>query len=302
MIPPSSDNTLPGFEALDAADFPAAEPEAAPLPEPPALPDGLVLDRPLVFFDIEATGLDVGTDRIISIALVRYAPTAEKRPPEQRYYLLNPGRNIPPESTQIHGITDEKVRLCPTFDRIAEELAEFFKEADLGGYNLVHFDIPILQNEFRRVDIPFSVDRRRVIDPQAIFFHREPRTLSAAVQFYCGHPLDDAHDARADIFATIEVLAGQYRHYGDLPGDMAGLDDYCVQRKPNWVDRSGRLCWQNGEVTFNFGKNRGKAVRDVLRNESSFVDWILKGNFPEDLKDILRKAKQGIYPALPGRA
>lgn len=301
MTTPDSNDTLFDFNALDAADFPAAEPSAPPTP-PPALPESLVLDRPLVFFDIEATGLDVGTDRIISIALVRYAPTAEKRPPEQRYYLLNPGRNIPPESTQIHGITDEKVRLCPTFDRIADELGLFLEGADLGGYNLVHFDIPILQNEFRRVDIPFSVDRRRVIDPQAIFFHREPRTLSAAVQFYCGHPLDDAHDARADIFATIEVLSGQYKRYGDLPANMAGLDDYCVQRKPNWVDRSGRLCWQNGEIAFNFSKNKGRTVRDIVRNEPGFIDWILKGNFPDDLKEILRKAKTGTYPALPGRA
>ena len=299
----SSDRTqpLPGFDALDPADFPQpAAPATLPSPPPPALPSQLTIDRPIVFFDIEATGLDVNTDRIISLSLVRYDPPSSNLPPETRTFLVNPGRPIPPESTAIHGITDAQVRLCPPFEQVAPELATLLHNADLGGYNVGHFDIPLLTNEFRRAGIPFSADGRRIIDPQSIFFRREPRTLAAAVKFYCNEELADAHDARADIYATIRVLSGQYNHYGDLPTTTAALDDYCVQRKPDWVDRTGRLRWLNNQVVFNFGKNRGRPLREVVQAEPGFITWMLKGDFPDDLKQILRRARdQGQYPSPP---
>ncbi|MBP5786517.1 MAG: 3'-5' exonuclease [Kiritimatiellae bacterium] len=318
MIPKDHHTPSPALfslDALDANDFPAApEPAAASQPQPsasapaapegppPALPESLVLDRPIVFFDIEATGLDTGTDRILSIALVKYEPPARHLPPQTRTYLLNPERSIPPESTKIHGITDEDVRLCPTFDRIADELYALLEDADLGGYNVSHFDIPILQREFQRAGRTFSTDGRRIVDPQSIFFMKEPRTLSAAVKFYCGHELDGAHNSQSDIYATVEVLAGQFKKYDDLPTDMAALDDYCVQRKPDWIDRTGRLRWQNGEAVFNFGKNKGRTLRDIVRSEPGFISWMLKGDFSEDLKQIVRSARdKGIYPT-PGKA
>ncbi len=290
---------LPGFEGLNSADYPAGADAGRPaykVPEtpPPALPETLKLERPLVFFDIESTGLDVSTDRIISITLVRYAPD---RVPEVRDYLLNPGRPIPAEATKIHGITDAQVLHCPQFADVAEELSEFLEGADLGGYNLGHFDIPMLTAEFRRANISFGPTGRRVIDPQSIFFRREPRTLSAAVAFYCGHELDDAHDAKNDIYATIEVLGGQYARYGDLPGDVGALDDYCVQRRPEWVDRTGRLRWLNGEVAINFGQKKGRLLREIVRYEPSYIAWALNGDFPDDFKRILRAAQdRGEYP------
>ena len=261
------------------------------------LPEGMVLDRPLVFFDLEATGLNKRMDRIISIALVRFAPG---EPPEQRHYFLNPEMPIPAESTAIHGITDEDVADAPTFAEMAPTIARHFENADLGGYYIVGFDIPLLQEEFARAGIKFEMGSRRILDVQKIFFRKEPRDLSAAVKFYCGHEMENAHDALADILATVEVLGGQFRRYGDLPTDMEGLNAYCDQRDPTWVDRSGRLRWVNGQVTLNFGRFQGLRLRDVLRDDPNLISWMLKSDFPADTKEIVRKARDtGVYPKPP---
>ncbi|MBR6022682.1 MAG: 3'-5' exonuclease [Kiritimatiellae bacterium] len=261
------------------------------------LPPGLVLDRPLVFFDLEATGLNKRLDRIVSIALVRFAPDA---PPEQHYYLLNPQIAIPAEASAIHGITDEDVADAPTFPELAPTLLRHFQNADLAGYYIVGYDIPLLQEEFARAGHRFEIGSRRILDVQKIYFRREPRDLSAAVRFYCGHEMENAHDALADILATVEVFSGQFRRYGDLPLDMDALNAYCDQRDPTWVDRSGRLRWVNGQVTLNFGRFQGLVLRDVIRNDPNLVAWILKSDFPADTKEIVRRARDtGVYPAPP---
>ena len=261
------------------------------------LPPGLVLDRPLVFFDLEATGLNKRLDRIVSIALVRFAPGAA---PEQYHYLINPTIPIPAESTSIHGITDEDVADAPTFAEMAPVLLKHFQDADLAGYYIVGFDIPLLQEEFDRAGIRFTIEPRRIIDIQKIYFRKEPRDLSAAVRFYCGHEMENAHDALADILATVEVFSGQYRRYDDLPLDMDSLNAYCDQRDPTWVDRSGRLRWVNGHVTLNFGRFQGMRLRDVIHNDPNLVSWILKSDFPADTKEIVRRARDtGVYPSPP---
>lgn len=279
-----------------------AIPPPAPAPAPfgppiPPLPPGLVLDRPLVFFDLEATGLNKRVDRIVSIAIVRFAPGAA---PEQHHYFINPEMAIPAESTAIHGITDEDVAAAPTFAELAPVLAAHFKDADLAGYYIVGFDIPLLQEEFARAGVRFEIGTRRILDVQKIFFRKEPRDLSAAVRFYCGHEMENAHDALADILATVEVFGGQCRRYGDLPLDMEGLNAYCDQRDPTWVDRSGRLRWVNGQVALNFGRFQGLLLRDVIRNDPNLVTWILKSDFPADTKEIVRHARDlGAYPNPP---
>lgn len=262
----------------------------------PELPESLKLDRPLVVFDLEATGLNKKSDRIISIGILKYLP-GEKQPVRKRY-LLNPGVPIPAESTRVHGITDEDVKDAPTFAAIAAHLEDLLKDADLAGYNIIGYDIPLLCEEFARAHRPFDVEKRRVLDVQKIFFNKEPRTLEAALRFYCGEEHTDAHDALGDVLATVKVLGGQFARYGDLPTDMAGLDEYCCQKKPEWVDRQGRLKWKNGEVALNFGKFSGKLLREVVPEDPNFVTWLLRSDFPEDTKRIVRDAVNGKYPTL----
>ena len=262
----------------------------------PPLPARLALDRPLVVFDIEATGLNKRTDRIVAIALVRYEPIGTV---EQVSYLLNPGIPIPEEATRIHGISDADVVGAPSFAEMAETLAEHFAGADLAGYNVLGFDIQMLMEEFARVNRPFSLEGRRVLDAQRIFFRNEPRDLSAALRYYCGDSHDNSHDALGDVLATIRVLDGQFRKYAELPADMDALGEYCDPRDPAWVDRAGRLKWTKGEVVFNFGKFQGQSLRDTVVNDPNFITWLLRSDFPDDTKQIVRDAVSGKFPVPP---
>lgn len=262
----------------------------------PPLPEALKLDKPLVVFDLEATGLNKRMDRIISIAFLRYEPGKE---PVAKNYLLNPTIPIPEESTKIHTITDEDVKDAPTFAEMAGVIESDFAGADLAGYNLLGFDIPLLCEEFARAGRAFDLKGRRVLDAQRIFFHKEPRDLSAALLKYCGEEHESAHDAMGDVLATVRVLQGQFRMYDDLPADMDGLDEYCNPRDPSRVDRSGRLKWVNGAITLNFGKFQGRGLQDVIREEPGVINWLLRSDFPEDTKRIVRDALNGKYPAPP---
>jgi len=262
----------------------------------PALPPRLRLDKPLVVFDIEATGLNKRTDRIVAIALVRYEPIGTS---EQASYLLNPGIPIPEEVTAIHGIADADVQGAPSFAEMAETLADHFAGADLAGYNVLGFDIQMLMEEFARANRPFSLEGRRVLDAQRIFFRNEPRDLSAALRYYCGDNHVNSHDALGDVLATIRVLDGQFRKYAELPTDMPALHDYCDPRDPSWVDRAGRLKWSRGEIVFNFGKFQGQALRNAVARDPNFITWLLRSDFPEDTKQIVRDAVAGKYPAPP---
>ncbi len=262
----------------------------------PALPPRLRLERPLVVFDLEATGLNKRTDRIVSVALVRYEPSGSV---EQVNYLLNPGIPIPEDSTAIHGITDADVASAPTFSEMAEALAAHFAHADLAGYNILGYDIPLLTEEFARANRPFSVEGRRILDAQRIFFRNEPRDLSAALRYYCGDSHDNSHDALGDVLATIRVLDGQFRKYPELPEAMDALNEYCDPRDPAWVDRAGRLKWARGEVAFNFGKFQGQLLRTAVSSDPNFITWLLRSDFPDDTKQIVRDAVNGKYPAPP---
>lgn len=262
----------------------------------PPLPSTLVLDRPLVVFDLEATGLNKRTDRIVSIALIRYEPDGSSK---KINYFINPTIPIPYESSQIHGITDEDVKDAPTFAEMAGVLMDLFDGADLAGYNILGYDIPLLMEEFARANRPFVLEGRRVLDAQRIFFRNEPRDLSAALRYYCGSEHEAPHDALGDVLATVQVLGGQFKKYDDLPVDMKGLHEYCDPRDPSWVDRTGRLKWSRGEIVFNFGKFQGKSLRETVQNDPNFITWLLRSDFPEDTKQIVRDASKGKYPAPP---
>lgn len=248
--------------------------------------DFLRLDRPLAVFDIESTGTNPRTDRIIELAIVLVFPNGRR---ETHTWLFNPGVPIPIESTAVHGITDEMVADRPPFAERARDVLRLLDGCDLGGYNHTRFDIPILQEEFNRAGLFFDVDGHRIFDAQRIFHKREPRDLTAAVKFYCdGEELVGAHGAEADAKATLRVLEGQFRKYPDLPRDPDALDRLLNERDPFNVDRAGRLRWLDGEVTINFGKKKGEKVRDLVAHDRNFLKWILKADFPLDTREIIR--------------
>ncbi len=254
------------------------------------------LTAPLATFDIEATGIGTRTDRIVEICIIKLMPNKSQT---THTYRINPQIPIPAEVVAIHGITDADVANCPTFTEVADELLALLEGCDLAGYNLLRFDIPMLVEEFRRAGRSFDPDAVRVIDVQRIFHQREPRDLSAALKFYCGTEHSGAHGAEADVVATIQVLQGQLDRYEDLPRDIEELDKYCNQRDPSWVDRAGRLRWLNGEVAINFGRKKGVSLRELIQTDTGFIDWILRSEFPADVRDIIEAARVGNYPTAP---
>ena len=259
--------------------------------------DQLRLDRPLVFFDLEATGLSVVADRIVQFAGIRFEPDGRR---EEYVTDVNPTVPIPAEVVAIHGIDDARVADAPTFAQLTERLADFFAGADLAGYNLGKFDIPLLMEEFARAGGEFDLAGRRVVDAQEIFYKMEPRTLAGALQFYCGQELVDAHDALADVRATVSVLTGQLERYGgaDSPvqPDVAALHRFT--QRPGQLDATNRLrADEAGEVVFNFGKYRGRRVREVFRKEPSYFHWIQNRDFSIQVKRITREVFEALDPS-----
>ncbi|HKD19066.1 MAG TPA: 3'-5' exonuclease [Thermoanaerobaculia bacterium] len=246
----------------------------------------LALDRPLVVYDTETTGTNARFDRIIEIACLKIHPDGRR---EQFVRRLNPGIPIPPTSTAIHGITDADVAEAPRFREVAAELAAFLDGADLGGYNMTGFDLPVLRAEFLRSGVPFEISERRLVDAQRIFFAREPRHLAAAARFYCQTDHAGAHGALADAEMTLRVLEGQLARYTDLPRSVPELHDAFCAGLDQDMDPEGRFRLVNGEPTVNFGKNRGRLLRDMSREEPGFLRWIIKGDFSEPVKEIARK-------------
>lgn len=258
--------------------------------------EGLHLERPLAVLDIEATGINRSTDRIIDLGIVKVLPDGTS---ENIVFRVHPERPIPPDSTAIHGITDEDVKDCPPFSAIAEHVAELLADCDFCGYNCIRFDLPMLEAEFARAKVPFNLDDHQVIDVQRIFHQREPRDLTAAVKYYCGGDHEGAHGALADVVATLRVLEGQFRKYPDLPRGMDELDAYSHARDPSWVDRQGRLRWQEGEVAVNFGKFEGRTLRDLVQTEAGFLRWMVGKDFPLDTKQVIQAALEGSFPSPP---
>lgn len=251
------------------------------------------IERPLAFFDIEATGINTRADRIIELFITIFYPDNRC---EDFEYLLNPGIPIPSEATAIHGFTDEDVKDKPSFAEKAHDIAEKLDGCDLAGYNLTRFDIPILCEEMIRAGLKTDLAERRVVDVQRIYHLKEPRDLSAALSFYCGEMHLNAHGARSDVDATIKVFAGQLARYKDMPGSIEELAAFCDTRKPEWVDRTGKLKWLNGEVVLGFGKRQGESLRAIIANDPGYIEWMLKSNFPRDTVDIILQARDGIWP------
>ena len=246
----------------------------------------LPLERPLVVFDTETTGTNSRSDRIIEIACLKIHPDGRREDWVRRF---QPGVPIPPTSTAIHGIADADVAHAPRFREIAAELAAFLEGCDLAGYNIAGFDLPVLRAEFLRAGVPFEVTDRRLVDAQRIFFSREPRHLSAAARFYCESDHEGAHGALADAEMTLRVFAGQLRRYAELPRSVAELHDLFCAGIDQDLDPEGRFRLVNGEPTVNFGKNRGRRLRDISREEPGFLKWVIKGDFSEPVKQIARK-------------
>lgn len=242
--------------------------------------------RPIVFFDLEATGIDIFNDRIVQIGAIKYMPDGSSA---QHEWLVNPKIEIAKEAIEIHGITNEMVANKPTFGDIAQELIKLFNDADLGGYNIRYFDIPMLQNEFARIGLPFDAEDKKIIDAMIIFKIKEPRTLTAAYEKYVGGGFEDAHNAMADIKASINVLEGQMKMYDDLPCSVDELHTYCFPTDPNKFDMEGKLKYIDGKLCVNFGKNRGRNLKELAINEKSYLLWILNGSFTEKVKDAIRK-------------
>jgi DNA polymerase-3 subunit epsilon len=247
----------------------------------------LALKKPLVIFDLETTGLNISSDRIVEIFYLKIFPDQHE---ESKVYLVNPTVHIPEEATAIHGIRDEDVANAPTFSEIAPILAEAFEGCSFAGYNSNKFDLPLLAEEFLRANIDFDLKKCKSIDVQVIFHKKEQRTLEAAYKFYCDKTLDNAHTAEADARATYEVLQAQLHKYADLPNDMDHLADFS-SHSPT-VDFMGRIILNDKqEEIFNFGKYKGQSVATVLAKDPLYYSWMMKADFPQYTKKVLTAIK-----------
>lgn len=247
----------------------------------------LSLKNPIVFFDLETTGINIVNDRIVELSYLKISPNGKE---ESNTFLVNPTIPIPPESTAIHGISDEDVKDAPTFAELAKNLVKIIEGCDLAGYNSNKFDIPLLAEEFLRYDVDIDLKKRKFIDVQVIFHKKEQRTLSAAYRFYCKKELDGAHSAEADTRATYEILKAQLDQYNDLENDVEALSKFSSHTKN--VDFAGRIVYNDkGVECFNFGKYRGKTVEEVFEKDPGYYGWMIGNDFPLYTKKVLTNIK-----------
>lgn len=254
----------------------------------------LQLERPLVFFDLETTGVNIALDRIVELSYYKLYLNGSS---ESKTYRVRPvqmmlGQEvtmpIPAEASAVHGIYDADVADCPTFRQIAPEVAKVIEDSDLAGYNSNHFDVPLLAEEFLRVGLNIDLKSKKMIDAYTIFQKNEPRNLTAAYKFFCNKDLADAHSANADTMATYEVLMAQLERY-DIPTTVAELSEYS-QGATRFADFAGRIAYDNeGVEIFNFGKYKGMRVKDVFRRDSGYFGWLVNGDFPEYTKMVLKR-------------
>ena len=241
----------------------------------------------MVFIDLETTGVNVGADRIVEISLLKIFPNGNR---EGKTMKINPTIPIPAETTKIHHITDDDVKDCPTFKDMAKDIYAFIGGCDLAGYNSNKFDIPLLIEEFTRVGLHLDLSQLKLIDVQNIFHKMEQRTLSAAYKFYCDKSLENAHSAEADTLATFEVLSAQLERYDSLQNDVTFLSQFSSITKN--VDLAGRIVFnEKGEETFNFGKYKGKLVSDIFKTDTSYYDWMMKGDFATNTKNVITQIR-----------
>ena len=244
----------------------------------------LNLKNPLIFFDLETTGVNISKDRIVEISLIKVMPSGQEI---EKTLRINPEMPIPAEATTVHHITDEDVKNAPTFKQVAKELGKFFEGCDIAGFNSNKFDIPLLMEEFLRADVNVDLSRHRFIDVQTIFHKMEQRTLVAAYKFYCGKNLEDAHSANADTKATYEVLKAQLDRYPELKNDVEFLSTFSTHNRN--VDLAGRIIYNDQKVpVFNFGKYKGVSVEEVLRKDMGYYGWMMNGDFLTNIKLNMR--------------
>jgi DNA polymerase-3 subunit epsilon len=259
----------------------------------------LKLKKPLAFFDLETTGTNIVNDRIVEICIAKAMPNGELN---VKTWRINPTIPIPHETSLIHGIYDEDIKDAPTFKEVARPIFQFMEGADLAGFNIIRFDVPVIVEEFLRVNMDFPLHNRKLVDAQKIFHLMEPRTLSAAYKFYCGKDLIGAHNAEVDTLATFEVLTAQIHKYaGILIKNDKGVEFEPVKNDVNalheltatkMVDLAGRMIFNDkGEEIFNFGKHKDRRVTEILEKEPAFYDWMMKGEFPLDTKRKLTEIK-----------
>jgi len=247
----------------------------------------LKLTKPIVFFDLETTGVNIAKDRIVEISILKIYPNGNK---ESKTWLVNPEMEIPQEVVAIHGITNEKVVTEPTFKELAKEVSRLIEGCDLAGFNSNRFDIPLLAEEMLRADIDFDMHNRVAVDVQVIFHKKEQRTLSAAYKFYCDENLEDAHSAEADTNATYEILKAQLDKYDDLENDIKFLNEFSSHKKR--ADFAGFIMYDDeDQEIFTFGKYKGKKVVEILEKDKGYYSWIQKADFPLYTKKVLTAIK-----------
>ncbi len=248
----------------------------------------LNLKKPIVFFDLETTGINIATDRIVEISILKIFPNGTQ---ESKTWLVNPEIEIPQQAIDVHGITNEKVVTEPTFKELASKVNEMIFDADLAGFNSNRFDIPLLAEELLRAGIDFDMEERKAIDVQVIFHKKEQRTLSAGYKFYCGKDLEDAHSAEADTLATYEILKAQLDRYDDVENSVEALSEFSSHTKR--ADFAGFILFdEDQEEIFSFGKYKGRKVEDVLKENPGYNSWIQQADFPLYTKKVLRQIKE----------
>lgn len=240
------------------------------------------LERPLIFLDLETTGVNINQDRIIELAMIKRFPDGNH---ETKVYVINPGMPIPPASSAIHGFKDSDVQDKPSFKDIAAEVKQFMHQCDLAGYNSNKFDIPLLGEEFERVGMDIDLKSRKLVDVAQIFMKMERRTLEAAYKFYCGKILVDAHSAEKDTMATLEILDAQIERYDELEDNVEFLHNF--SKGEDFADFSRRVKIVNGEEVFAFGKYKDKSLVSVFADEPQYYDWIMRSDFAKDTKAVV---------------
>lgn len=248
----------------------------------------LKLKKPIVFFDLETTGINIGTDKIVEISILKVFPNGNK---ESKTWLVNPEIEIPKEASDIHGITNEQVVTEPTFKELAPQINELIADCDLAGFNSNRFDIPLLAEELMRVGIDFNMNNRKAIDVQVIFHKKEQRTLSAGYQFYCGKELEGAHGAEADTNATYEILLAQLEKYDDIGTSVDDLSAFSSHGKR--ADFAGFILFNDDDQEiFSFGKYKNRTVEEVFKENPGYNNWIQNADFPLFTKKVLREIKE----------
>ena len=257
----------------------------------------LKLTRPIAFLDIETTGVNKQNDRVIDICIIKIFPDGRE---EILDSLINPEIPIPSEATEINGIKDIDVQGKPTFKEFAPKIINFIDNCDLCGFNIIGFDLHLLESEFKRVGINYSNEGRKVIDVLRIYHKLEPRDLISAHLKYCGKVLENAHRAKVDVRATINVLESQLEKHDDIPY-VSELHEFCNPKDPSWIDNEGKLIWYNNEAIINFGKHSGKTLEHIQKNELDYLQWIMSNDFSSDVKRIIENAINGDFPKIKSR-